>query len=360
MGWEAMKVVAQIAVVAVLTSAGGAGWYFRDAVLPGQQAKASATAAPAQRAIPIEAQKVRIGPIDDTVEAVGTALANESITVTTKISGIVKAIKFTEGQVVKAGTIILELDDREPSASLEAAKATREQAKAALDRAKMLLTQGNAPQARVDDLEGAYRNAEARVRVIDAQLADLKITAPFPGKLGIRRVSPGSLVSVGTVITTLDDVETIKLRFYVPEAAIGSIKPGSGVAASGNGVPGRTFSGAITSIDTRVDTTTRAIEVRAEFANDDGLLKPGMFLTVKLALNRRDGAMIVPEEAVVPEGIRQYVYIVADGKAVKTEVKLGARLPGEVEIREGLKPDSVVVTSGIQKIRDGSLVRTGA
>ncbi len=355
-----MKVVAQIAVVAVLTSVGAGGWYYRDAWLPGQQAKASATATPAQRAIPIEAKQVRVGPIDDTVEAVGTALANESLTVTTKISGIVKAIKFTEGQAVKAGAVILELDDREPSANLEAARATRDQAKAARDRAKSLLTTGNAPQARVDDLEGAYRNAEARVRVIETQVGDLKITAPFSGRLGIRRVSLGSLVSVGTSITTLDDVDVIKLRFFVPEAAMASIAPGATVTAAGNGAPGRTFSGSITSVDTRVDTTTRAIEVRAEFPNPDGALKPGMFLTVKLALNRRENALIVPEESVVPEGIRQYVYIVTDGKAVKTEVKLGARLPGEVEIREGLQPGSVIVTSGIQKIRDGSPVRTGA
>ncbi len=355
-----MKVVAQLAVVAVLASAGAGGWYYRDALLPGQQAKASATATPAQRAVPIEAKRVRVGPIDDTVEAVGTALANESLTVTTKTSGIVKAIRFEEGQAVKAGAILIELDDREPAADHEATKATRDQAKAALDRAKSLLNTGNAPQARVDDLEGAYRAAAARVKVIEARLQDLKIVAPFSGRVGIRRISPGSLISVGTVITTLDDVEVIKLRFFVPEAAISAIKPGSSVAASGNGVPGRAFSGAISSIDTRVDITTRAVEVRAEFPNHDGLLKPGMFLTVKLALNRRDGAMIVPEEAVVPEGIRQYVYVVAGGKAVKTEVKLGARLPGEVEIREGLNPDAIVVTGGIQKIRDGSLVNPGA
>lgn len=354
-----MKVVAQIAVVGVLAAAAAGGWHYRDAWFPGQQAKASATATPAQRAIPIEAQKVRIGPIDDTVEAVGTALANESLTVTSKIAGTVKAIRFEEGQAVKAGAVLIELDDREPSADLEAAKATREQAKAALDRANRLLTTGNAPQARVDDLEGAYRAAAARVKVIEARLQDLKIVAPFSGRVGIRRISLGSLISVGTVITTLDDVETIKLRFFVPEMAISAIKPGVIVAASGNAAPGRTFSGAIASIDTRVDATTRAVEVRAEFPNQDGALKPGMFLTVKLSLNTRDGALIVPEEAVVPEGIRQYVYIVSDGKAVKTEVKLGSRLPGEVEIREGLNRDSVVVTSGIQKIRDGSPVRTG-
>jgi membrane fusion protein (multidrug efflux system) len=355
-----MRVVAQLAVVGILATVGGAGWYYRDALLPGQQAKASATATPAQRAVPVEAQKVRVGAINDTVEAVGTALANESLTVTSKIAGIVKAIRFDEGQPVKAGAVLIELDDREPSADLEASKATRDQAKAALDRANRLLTSGNAPQARVDDLEGAYRAAAARVKVIEARLQDLKIVAPFAGRVGIRRVSLGSLISVGTVITTLDDVDTIKLRFFVPEAAIPSIKRGAVVDATGDAAPGRAFSGAIASIDTRVDMTTRAVEVRAEFKNDDGALKPGMFLTVKLALNRRDGAMIVPEEAVVPEGIRQYVFTVVDGKATKTEVKLGARLPGEVEIREGLTPDSVVITGGIQKIRDGSPVRTGA
>jgi membrane fusion protein (multidrug efflux system) len=354
-----MKVVAQIAVVAVLATAGTAGWYYRDAWLPGQQAKASATTTPAQRAVPVEAKQVRVGPIDDTVEAVGTALANESVNITSKTSGIVKAIRFEEGQLVKAGTVILELDDREPSADLEAARATRDQARLALNRARSLLSTGNAPQARVDDLDGAYRTAEARAKVIEARVQDLKIVAPFSGRVGIRRVSLGTLISVGTLITTLDDTDKIKLRFFVPEAAISSLRPGATVNASGNSAPGRAFAGKIASIDTRVDATTRAIEVRAEFPNPDGALKPGMFLTVKLALNRRDNAMIVPEEAVVPEGIRQYVYTVADGKAVKTEVKLGSRLPGEVEIREGLQPSSVIITGGIQKIRDGSPVRTG-
>jgi len=351
-----MKVAAQLAVVAVLAGAGTAGWYYKDQLLPQQQAKASAPSTPAQRAIPVDAKSVRIGTVDDVVEAVGTALANESVTVTSKTSGIVKAVRFTDGQPVKAGTVLVELEDREPLADLEAAKATRDQARAALQRAKSLLSTGNAPQARVDDLDGAWRAAEARAKVIEARIADLRIVAPFSGKVGIRRVSVGSLISPGTVITTVDDVETIKLRFFVPETVIGNLKVGSEVRAVGasTDVP---FNGQLKTIDTRVDVTTRAVEVRAEFPNADGNLKPGMFLTVKLSLNRRDGALIVPEEAIVPEGIRQYVYVVADGKAVKTEVKIGARLPGEVEIRAGLKPDAQVVTGGVQKIRDGVPVR---
>lgn len=353
-----MKVVAQLAIVAVLAGAGSAGWYYRDAWLPGQQAKASATATPTQRAIPVDAKKVRIGSVDDTVEAVGTALANESVSITTKTSGIVKAIRFTEGQFVKAGTVILELDDREPSANHEAAKAIRDQAKAALDRAKSLFNTGNAPQARIDDLEGAYRNAEARMRVIEAQLNDLKITAPFTGRIGIRRVSLGALISVGTIITTLDDVETIKLRFFVPEIMLSGLKPDAEVNATAAAMPERNFKGTVTTVDTRIDTTTRAVEVRAAFPNPDGALKPGMFLTVKIALNRRDNVVIAPEESIVPEGNRQYIYVIAaDGKATKTEVKLGTRSPGEVEIREGLAPDALIVVGGVQKIRDGVLVR---
>jgi membrane fusion protein (multidrug efflux system) len=351
-----MKVAAQLAVVLVLAGGGAAGWYYKDQLLPRQQAKASAPATQAQRATPVDTKMARIGTVDDIVEAVGTALANESVTVTSKTSGIVKAVRFTDGQPVKAGTVLVELEDREPLADLEAAKATRDQARAALQRARSLLSSGNAPQARVDDLDGAWRAAEARTKVIEARISDLRIVAPFSGNVGIRRVSVGSLISPGTVITTVDDVETIKLRFFVPETVIGDLRVGSDVAALGASRDAA-FVGKLKTIDTRVDVTTRAVEVRAEFPNADGNLKPGMFLTVKLSLNKRDGALIVPEEAIVPEGIRQYVFVVADGKAVKTEVKLGTRLPGEVEIREGLQPGAQVVTGGVQKIRDGVPVR---
>jgi membrane fusion protein (multidrug efflux system) len=353
-----MKVAAQLAVVVVLAGTGAAGWYYKDLLLPQQQAKASAPSTPALRAIPVEAKMVRVGIVDDVVEAVGTALANESVTITSKTSGIVKAVRFAEGQAVKTGTVLVELEDREPLADLEAAKATRDQARAALQRAKSLLATGNAPQARVDDLEGSWRAAEARAKVIEARISDLRIVAPFSGKVGIRRVSVGSLISPGTIITTVDDVETIKLRFFVPETVIGNLKIGSEVKALGASST-EAFNGQLKTIDTRIDVTTRAVEVRAEFPNADGNLKPGMFLTVKLSLNRRDGAVIVPEEAIVPEGIRQYVYVITDGKAVKTEVKIGARLPGEVEIRTGLPANAQVITAGVQKIRDGVPVRTG-
>jgi membrane fusion protein (multidrug efflux system) len=353
-----MRVVTQLAVIAIVAGTGAAGWYFKDALWPGQAARASATPQAQARAIPVNAKSVRMGSVDETVEAVGTALANESITVTSRIAGIVKAVRFSDGQIVKAGTVLIELDDRETQADLEAAKAARDQALLAYDRARALAVSGNAPQSRVDDLQAVARATEARVKVVDAKLAELRIPAPFSGKLGIRRVSVGSLISPGTVITTLDDVDVIKLRFMVPETVLSTLKPGVVVEAESSAFPGRTFQGAVTIIDSRIDPATRAVETRADIPNADGTLKPGMFLTIRLAVQRRDNALIVPEEAVFPEGVRQFVYVVHDGRSVKTEVKLGSRLRGEVEVLEGLKSGVQVVTGGVQKIRDGSPVRT--
>ncbi|MBI1779738.1 MAG: efflux RND transporter periplasmic adaptor subunit [Proteobacteria bacterium] len=354
-----MRLVTQLGVVAVLAAIGGGAWFYRGQLMPSPSTSATAATGPAaaQRAVPVNVKPVRLGPIDDSIEAVGTALANESITVTAKTAGMVKAVRFTDGQSVKAGTVLLELDDRETLAELDAGKAAREQARVALERARALLGTGNAPQSRVDDLEGQFRSTDARARMSESRLNDLRIVAPFSGKLGLRRVSVGTLISPGTVITSLDDIDTIKLSFAVPETALAKVKPGSAVAASASAYPGQPFKGTVTVVDSRVDPVSRSSEVRAEIPNLEGALKPGMFLTVQLTLGRRENAMLVPEECLVPEGTRQYVYVVADGKAVKTEVKIGLRRQGDVEIVGGLKNTDSVVTAGVQKIRDGTPVR---
>ena len=354
-----MRLVTQLAIVAVIGGIGAGFWLFRDRIVasPATSVTAQSRSAPTQRAVPVNAKPAKLGPIDDTIEAVGTALANESITVTAKTAGMVKAVRFSDGQPVKAGTVLIELDDREILADLDAGKAAREQARIALDRAKQLLGTGNAPQSRVDDLDGQFRAADARARMTESRLNDLRIVAPFSGKLGIRRVSVGTLITPGTVITTLDDIDTIKLSFAVPETALAKVKPGATVTASASAYPGQPFKGTVTVVDSRVDPVSRSSEVRAEIPNVEGVLKPGMFLTVQLTLGRREKAVLIPEECLVPEGTRQYVYVVSDGKAVKTEVKIGLRRQGDVEIVEGVKAGDVIVTAGVQKIRDGTPVR---
>jgi len=358
-----MRALTQLAMIVVLGGAGATAWTYREPLTALWSAPPATAAGPqagqqgGSRTVPVVAKPVRVGRVIETVEAVGSTLANESIVVTSKLPGIVREIRFEEGQAVRAGQVLVQLDDRETLAELEQARAARESARQTLARTRQLLEQRAAPQARVDELEQTFRGAEARVKAVEARFQDLSITAPFPGRVGLRRVSVGALVQPTTQITTLDDTSVVKLRFSVPETALAALQVGAEVDARSGAYPGRRFTGRLSVVDTRVDPVSRSVEARAELPNADGALKPGMFLSVQLVTAERPQALLVPEEALVPEGTRQFVFVVKDGRAVRTEVKLGARIPGEAEILEGLAPNAVVVTGGVQRIRDGAAVR---
>jgi len=352
-----MKTRNQLVVIAVLAGLGGGGWYYKDAILTGTKTQSQTRQQSAARAVPVETVKARTGSVTVTVEAVGTAGANESVTITTKIAGIVAKVSFSEGQVVRAGQVLVEFDRREALAELEAARVAVLIAKQNYERAAKLLGTQAVSQARMDELSALLSAAQARVKVQEARVQDLVITAPFNGKIGIRRVSVGAFVPPGSVLTSLDDVDPIKLSFLVPETAIGSLNPGIAVKGRTKAFPGRDFGGIVKTIDTRIDPTTRSVEARAELPNADGLLKPGLFMTVELSLARRDNTVLVPEECVIPAGSRQFVFVVKDGKALRAEVQVGQRIPGEVEILSGVTVGTELVVSGIQKIRDGSNVQ---
>ena len=181
------------------------------------------------------------------------------------------------------------------------------------------------------------------------------IRAPFSGRVGLRRVSVGTLINPGDVITTLDDTSVIKLDFSVPETFVSMLREGLSVRATAPAFPGRSFAGKVASIDSRVDVNTRSVTVRALLANEDGALRPGMFLNVALAKDERE-TLIIPEEALTPEAERQFVFVVADGKARRREVRIGGRSPGNVEILAGLDAGDRVVVEGTQKVRDGAPV----
>jgi membrane fusion protein (multidrug efflux system) len=300
---------------------------------------------------------VRFAEVQQSYQALGTANANEAITITSKLTGTVRSINFTEGQTVTKGHILVELDDREAKATLASAVADEATAKANYERAAQLLTSGNSPKATVDTLKSTWEGAQGRSEAARARLADLTIRAPFSGKLGLRRLSIGALVSSGTLITTLDDVSTIKLDFSVPETLLSRVHAGAEVAARSDAYPDRTFKGIAKTIDSRVDPVTRAVEVRAEIPNEDGTLSQGMLLTVTVVLAKRDAALLIPEEALVPVGNEQFVYVVEDGKAMQKKILIGERLRGSVEVRDGLNKDSKVVVGGQQRLRDGIAVR---
>ncbi len=291
------------------------------------------------------------------VEAIGTARANESINVTAKISNTVAAIRFEEGEWVDAGKVLVELDGTQARAELAIADAALKESRSQFNRSRELFATKALSEAQLDQLEATLLANEARVAAARSRLEDTVIRAPFAGRVGLRRVSLGSLVSPGEVITTLDDLSVIKLDFAVPETFLATLAPGLAIRARSPAYPNEIFEGRVASLDSRVDPVSRAVTVRARLDNRDGRLKPGMFMTVTLV--RMEGrALMLPEQALVPEQDRQYVFRVRDSRAVKTEVQTGRRRPGQVEIVSGLDEGDSVVIEGTLKLRDGAPVET--
>jgi membrane fusion protein, multidrug efflux system len=291
----------------------------------------------------------------DEVEALGTTRAREAIEITPRIPSVITAVRFREGQAVEAGAVLVELDNAEERAALAEAEANVIDSRAQHRRARELLPSRTVSESQVQQLEATMNADEARLRAAQARLEQTLVRAPFAGRVGLRQVSPGSHVSPGDVITTLDDLSRVRLDFTVPESFLGVLDTGLAIRARSVAFEGRTFEGEVATVDTRVDPVTRAVTVRANLPNDDGLLKPGMFLTVRLA-GQSSTRIVVPEAALVPEGDRQNVYLVRDGRAWRTQVVVGRRVRGEIEILSGVRAGDEVIVEGTQKIANGGRV----
>ena len=348
-------------LVGLLIFAAGAGgaWYFKSIISVTEVPTATATAnrGGGGRAVDVVVAKVEVGTVRDQFQALGTANANEAVTITTKVAGIVRSVNFEEGESVKRGALLVELDDREARATLAVATAQLRNARLLYERAQQLVKSNNVPLAKVDELFSLLQAAESQVEASKARLADLQILAPFDGRLGLRRISPGSLVTQNTIITTLDDTGLIKLDFSVPEILLAKIAVGSTVQARNDVNPDRFYEGTVRTINSRIDPVTRAVEIRAHVANKDNSIKPGMLMTVEVTLAQREKALTIPEASLVPEGAEQYVYKIEDGRAVQTLIRIGVRKRGVVEVLDGLSADDQVVVGGVQKVRNGTRVR---
>ena len=381
-----MRVSGQLAVIAVLGAAGFGGWYaYQGGHLAGLPVIGAYVSKPAgQAAAPggrggrggpqgpsnVEVDTVRTGRIVEMRESVGTVRAFESITVTAKVAGIVNEIGFQEGQKVKAGDTLIQFDAAERRAEIDQtaaeanrAIALRNEVSIKLERAQALSRTGAGTSAQVEDLtaqlkslEGSIASAQAQRKGAEARLEELTIRAPFNGRVGSRSVSLGAYVAPGTRITTLDDLSRVRLDFAMPENLLGRLKPGQTVNATSAAYQGRVFKGMVATIDTRVEQTTRTARLTADFDNPDEALKPGMFLSVSLEVTARDDAVVVPEEAIVSEGLRQVVYPVKDNKVERRVIRIGQRQGGKVEVLEGLKAGETIVVLGVQRVRPGAEV----
>lgn len=324
-------------------------WIAAAVVLPGGAAAEGAGP-------PVVVAEARVVSFPLAVEALGTARANEAVEIRPQVSEVVTAIHFEEGERVEAGEVLVDLENTESLADVAAAKANLVDLENQVRRSRELFQTRAVAASELDQLIARRDAARAALDAARSRLSDSRVRAPFAGRVGLRRVSLGSLVTPSTIITTLDDTDTIKLDFDVPETALARLDPGLDVEARSAAWPEHPFVGTVASIDTRVDVVSRTITVRALLPNEDGRLRPGMFLTVTL-LRRDVTALVVPEQAIVPEQSRQFVYVVdADGNAEKREVRTGRRRPAEVEIVSGLVAGERVIAEGIQKVKPGNPV----
>ncbi|MGH8031849.1 MAG: efflux RND transporter periplasmic adaptor subunit [Luteimonas sp.] len=306
--------------------------------------------------IPVTSAPVREQPWTDTVQALGTAKARESVTVTAKVSETVQQVHFDSGDRVAQGAPLITLTGQQQQASLNAAQATAEEAERLYARQNELAATQLIARSALDSQRATRDAARAQVAEIRANLADRVIRAPFTGVLGIRLVSPGTLVMPGTGIANLDDLSRVYVDFPVPETQLAAIAVGQTLTGSSATYPGRRFSGVVSAVDARVDTITRAVTVRGDFANGDGSLRPGMLMEVTLALPQRR-ALAIPEIAIVQVGNESYVYRVTTGDAVeRVDIVTGSRHAGQVEVTNGLRDGDRIVVDGTGKLRDGAKV----
>lgn len=330
-----------------------AGLCVAIAVLPIELAQAQQ--APAAPGVVVIEVPLKSFPLS--AEALGNARANESIEVRAEITAALTAIRFTEGQWIEKGTVLVELENAEQLAGLAAAKARLVESTSLLRRSEELFKTKAVSESQMEQLRAKQESDVASVNAEQSRLDQTVIRAPFSGRLGLRQVSVGAVLDTDTVITTLDDTSAIKLDFDVPEVFLASLEPGLKVTAHSAAWPDTQFVGEVSTIDTRVDPISRTITVRAVLPNADNQLRPGMFLTVSL-LKEDIQSLVIPEEAIVPERSKQFVFVVGAGEIAELrEVQTGRRRPGEVEILQGLAEGEKVITEGTLKARPGQAVR---
>jgi len=292
----------------------------------------------------------------DRIEAVGTARANEQVTLSSPINERIEHLHFTDGGFVRRGQVVAELAQAEERAMLAGAQADEQQAEAQLRRIQALAGRGFATGTTLDQQIAAARRARSAASNARAQIADRVIRAPFSGYASLRMISEGAIVATGAPIATISDVSRIKLDFTVPETALASIGAGRPIVATAAAYPDRPFRGRIETVDPVIDPATRAASIRAVLPNPDNRLKPGMLLTVSIETAARDG-LAVPEAAVVGDGADRYVFVVgANGKAARHRVQVGLRDGGLLEVR-GLDARAQVIDEGVIKVTDGAAVR---
>ncbi len=317
-----------------------------------EEKKADPAQAEAQ-GLPVETVQTTTAPIRNELTATGTLYANESVVITAEIPGKVTQLFFDDVEPVTAGQVLLQLDQSVLSAERDRAQANLNLSETNIQRAERLLQEEAISERERDEAYARWRLDEASLQLAEAQLAKTVIRAPFSGMLGLRKVSVGEYLQPGEEIVNLDDIDPIKVDFRVPEVFSHHLQTGQKIQMSVDAVPVETFTGEVVAIDPQIDINGRSVLLRAKVLQQEGPLRPGMFARVTLVLEERPDALVIPEEALIPQGDQQTVFKVVDGKVVAAEVTIGLRTRGQVEILEGLEAGETIITAGQIKVRPG-------
>jgi membrane fusion protein (multidrug efflux system) len=305
---------------------------------------------PAQKlATPITLWEVSSGELVDEISALGSLRAWESVVITASVSERVEAVHFEDGDTVAEGAPLITLRQNAEQAALREQEEILKEADREVKRLRDLAKRNQVAQTDLDSMRTRAAIARHKLDELQAGIADRTIVAPFAGVLGLRIVSPGALVSPGQTITTLDDVRRLRLDFSVPATMLGALQVGQQIRARTPAFD-QEFPGNITAIDGRVDPLTRSITTRAALDNPDGLLKPGMLIEVTLLTQTRQ-VLLLPEESLISQSARHFVWIVEGGLARRTDIVIGARRPGWVEVISGVSAGAHIVRDGVGNLR---------
>ena len=308
--------------------------------------------------VSVEAAKVTKTPIIDEAVASGTLRANETVTLRSEVAGRVVRLGFTDGARVSKGTILVALDASLSAAEVEQARAELSLSRANFDRTAELAQRNFVSASAKDQAAANLKVQEAKLKLAEAKLAKSDIRAPFNGVMGLRNLSPGDFVKDGADLAIIEDISTMKVDVRLPERYFGRVKPGMAIVLTLDSMPDKTFTAKLAAIDAQIDANGRSLLARGQLANPAGVLRTGMFARARLVLRENPDALVIPEEALIPQGAEVFVYRVDAGKAVRTTVKPGSRADGKVEILSGLAEGDQVVTAGQLRLqRDGQDVR---
>lgn len=318
----------------------------------------AAPGGPGAFALPVETARVSANDLAIDVSAVGSLRSNESVVLRPEIAGRIATINFKDGAVVGKGTLLVGLDASTQLAELAQAKANLDLARANQARNRDLFEKKFISRQSLDNSDATLKVQEAAVTLAQAKLDKMRLTAPFSGVVGIRNVSVGDYVKEGQDLINLEDISVLKVDFRLPESTFAQLKPGQRVEVSSDALPGQQFEAVLDAVNPLIEASGRSIACRAHLSNTDARLRPGMFVRVRLVFEQRNGVLLIPEQALMPDSQAAFVFRVVDGKATRTVVQTGLRRAGQVEVTEGLHAGDEIVSAGQLKLQDGAPVKS--